>query len=203
MTKRLLDLVLIILTTQSFSQTFDTKDICDKVVKIDTVEFKSNFIKSDLLEPTKRFDKSNGKLTIQTTKTVYTFTDKYEHGDFVTTYKAVGEEVNRNWVWVEELGLHSARYFIVNIRTSHIDTLIGPSKMFGDKIVSLEDGYTDSPQFVEIYKIKDDRIIPLRKFRLNPCNKLCCVRTIYLKGKTIFLADNWNKKYRAWKAKVF
>jgi hypothetical protein len=204
MTKKLLDLILIATTTiQSFSQTVDTKDICDKVIEIDTVEFNSNFIKSDSFQPTNRFVKADGKLIIRTKDSIYTFTTNNEHGDYNPLFKVVGEDTNKNWVWIEEQGLHSARYFIVNTKTSRVDTLVGPAKMFGDKLVSLEDGYTDSQRIVEIYKIKDDKISLIKKFSLEPCDKLCCVRTIYLKDKTIFLAANDFKEWRAWKIKVF
>lgn len=204
MTKRLLDLVLIALTiTKSFSQTVDTKSICDKVVEIDTTEYKSNFIKSDLLKSTNRFVKTDGKLTIRTKDSVYTFTDNNEHGDYDPLFKIAGEDVNRNWIWIEEQDLHTVKYFLINVKTSRIDTLIGPPKIFGNKIICLEEEYTDGPRNVEIYRIKNDKIVLIKNFRLSPCDKLCCVRTIYLKGKTIFLADNWSKKYRAWKVRVF
>jgi hypothetical protein len=186
---------------QSFCQTIDTF-ICDKVVGIDTVEYKTNFIKSDLLHATKHFDKMDGKLTIKTKTRAYTFIDNFEHGDYNPLYKVAGEEIKKNWIWIEEQSLHTVRYFLINTETSRIDTLIGLPKIFGDKIVCLEEPYTDSPQTVEIYKIKNDKIIQLRKFKLNPCDKLCCVRTIYLNGKTIFIAANDYKQWTAWKAKV-
>jgi hypothetical protein len=200
MTKRLLDLILIATTTiASFGQTFDSKKICDRIVEIDTTEFKSNFVKSDMALSTNSLFKTDGKLTIKTKDSAYTFIDN-NGGDYGPLYKIVSEDVDKNWIWIEEQDLHTARHFLINTKTSRIDTLIGPASIFGDKIVSLEDGYTDSPRIVEIYKIKNDKIVLLRKFPLKPC--LCCIRTIYLKGKTIFLADNWDKKYRAWKIRV-
>jgi hypothetical protein len=198
-------LVFILLATLSaplLGQTFQTNGVCEKIIEIDTAEYKLNFVKSDLLQSITRVVRTDRKLTIQATSRDFTFTDYFDGEQPITTYKVVGEEAIRNWIWIEEIDLHSARYILINTKTAHIDTLIGPAKIFGNKVVSLEDAYTDSPRRVEIYQIKNDKLVALKKFSLKPCDKLCCVRDIYLKGKTIFLADNWGKEYRAWKAEV-
>jgi hypothetical protein len=200
MTKRLLWILVISLTiTKSFGQPVDSKNICERIVEIDTTEYRSNFVDNDLLKSTNRFVKTDGKLTIRTTGSVYTFIDNNEHGDYDPLFRVAGEDVNRNWIWIEEQDLHTVKYFLINVKTSHIDTLIGPPKIFGDKIVCLEEGYTDSPRHVEIYRIKTDKIVLIKSFRLSPCDQLCCVESIYLRGKTIFLSDNWKRR---WKARV-
>ena len=179
------------------------KNVCNEVVEIDTTEFKSNFIAGDPIPPTKRYPKVNGTLTIQTGNSAYTFTDNDDHGDYDPRYIVVGEDTNKNWIWVLEQGLHTGRYLLINTKTSRIDTLVGTVRIQGDIIVSLQDDNTDSPRIVEIYKIKGDRIIPINKFSLQPCERLCCVRTIYLKGNIIYIAANDFKEWRAWKAEVF
>lgn len=192
---------ILLATNYSFGQ--PAQILCDRVIAIDTNEYKKNFLSDDPIQSTKRFEKINNKLTILTSKISYSFTDYFENGDFITKYKVVGEDSRRDWVWIEQQGLHSTHYYLINTKTSKIDTLVGPAKIFGDKIVSLEDGYTDSPRQVEIYKITDGKIDRLKRFRLEPCDKICCVRTVYLRDKEIFLSDNSGRKWRAWKAKVF
>ncbi|MFN8313581.1 MAG: hypothetical protein U0289_12275 [Cyclobacteriaceae bacterium] len=204
--------LLLIIHTACFSQHAFNEEICNKLVEIDTTAYKTSQIKSDPILNTNRFVKINGKLTITTKDSVYTFVDiklrvgpsipQYEE-DYASLFRVIGDDVKRNWVWIEEQQLNTAKYYLINTKTSCIDTLIGSPRIFNHRIVCLEPEYTDSPTRVEIYKIRNNKILLERNFSLNPCDKICCVRILYLKGKTLYLGANDYKDWKAWKVKVF
>lgn len=183
---------------QSYSQTIDLNNICNQIKEIDTNEFKVNFVKKEKLFRTTRYKKNNGKLIIKTLDTLIIFKDYYDNGDAIDTYSAVFEDTIKKWVWVEEKGLHTVTYFLINTKTSNIDTLIGPPQKYEDKIICLEDVYTDGTQFVQIYQIELDKLNLLRKFSLRKCG-LSTIERVYLNNKTLYIANSWGKR---WKVKV-
>jgi len=194
-----LPFLLLFFSLDLIGQGFQRTSICKNLVVSDSVEFKKSFIKAKHLPSTKDFKKTKNSIKIALKDTTYIFKDQFEKDGYNSySFKTVGFDSIRKWVLVRGQDEQTNLFYLINLSTSKIDTLIGEPKIYKSKIICLESGYTDSPWNVEIWSIQKDNIMKERIFSLAKCG-IHGVKQIYLFGNTLFIS-NYSDKF--WKARV-
>lgn len=185
----------VLCSINAYSLNNDTTNYCDKVLIITEQDYKFKLAKPTTLKLVDTFKKTKRSLTILTNKRAIKFENEYEGNEAITSYKVFGQIKIKKWVFVEELGLNSVTYYLINTQTSKIDTLVGEPKIFGNEIVCIEGSYTDSPRFLEVYSISNNTIKIKFKMSLTHCKDLVTAEEPFLYDSKIYLT---NLKNKAW-----
>ncbi len=170
MNKFLLYIVIISFTPISLeAQHFSNEYPCNRIVRIDSNEWKKKFVRGRKLPKTNKYKKEKTKLIILTTDSVITFKDKYDKGGYPDSkYFAIQEDTSKNWVVIEEWHDVYSKFYLIHLKTSRIDTLFSTPKIFGDKIICLEPEKTDGASRIQIWNINQstitlDKVISLKR----------------------------------------
>jgi hypothetical protein len=184
-------LLLLLFSYAAWGQPFKETTICDKLIKTDSIEYKSKSVKGKTFPKTNSYKKTKGVIKVQTKEKVLAYKDT--DGIDGYEYNVRGADTIKKWVLVERSDIQQSIYFLINLMTLKIDTLIGEPRIYDDKIICKESIYTDSPNRIEIWKIKDNNIVPLIRFSLSVCEKYGIGKFYYLKQKTLYLLDDFSK----------
>lgn len=141
------------------AQHFSNEYPCNKIIRIDSNEWKKKFINGRKLAKTNKYKKEKTKLSILTKDSVFTFKDKYDKfGYLKSKYFAIQEDISKNWVLVEEWHDVYSEFYLINLNTSRIDTLFSVPKIYGKKVICLEPEKTDGANRIQVWNINQNNI---------------------------------------------
>jgi hypothetical protein len=136
---------------------------CERLIKIDSFTFSKNkkypldFVQKSELK------KENNEINIQHLN--QTFKDNLTDENFME-YSIVGKLKNWNLILAQDYNQNY--YYLVDKKK--IDTFVGMPRVFGKKILSIEEEHTDFQEKIEIWNIQESgKIIMSKNFSLKKC----------------------------------
>ena len=160
--KNILLLIISILTLNCSKK--EQKNLnCENLIKIDSMSFNKSKKHPLKFDKKSDFKKVDNEIDIQYLN--QTFKDNLTDENFME-YSIVGKL--KNWNLILGQDYNQNYYYIVD--ENKVDTLVGPPRIFGKTILSIEEPYTDFQEKIEIWKIQENGKIKLsQKFSLNKC----------------------------------
>jgi hypothetical protein len=166
-------------------------DICNKLVKIDSTEYKSKFVKEQRFPKTKKYKKIKGTISIPTSNKTETFKDDYRP-DSYATYSLFGEDTILHWVIVKETHEHDDDAYIINTQTSKVWNLLAKPVFYVDKIICFERP-PDNPDRIHVLDVKGNEIISDKYFKICNCSaNFGGILKYYYRNKTLYINDGVN-----------
>lgn len=168
---------------------------CDDLIQIDSTFYYLNKIKNEDFDSKSELTKSNNQIIIPNQD--FIFKDNLTEEKFIE-YSIIGKNQKRQLTLILGQDYNQNYYFIWNQTTNKIDTLSGKPYFFNDKMVSIEDPYTDFPETIEIWNVLKNNNIELKnKFAIRKCKEFSNLES-YLSANYLFIKsgfDNKNSKY--------
>ena len=198
-----LTIIFFLLSIFVFGQINAETELCDKTKKIDSIEYKKNFIKAYPLSKTKKYKKNKNRITVATKDTIFIFKDEFEKDGYRATSNSVyGADTIKNWVIIRSSWEQASTYYLVNLKNSTIDTLVGKPQIYKDRIVCVEDEFTDGRERIQIWTITQDKIVLNQTFAPHHCDVYGIYR-FFLNNNTLYLCcfggGKWDRKYYKFK----
>jgi hypothetical protein len=168
---------------------------CGRLIKINESEFNSKRIKGKTLLKIKNYKKTKNRVLVTTSDTILTFKDFFDKdGERLYSNSIVGVDTIRNWQLVEYADLITSEFYLVNLKTSKIDTLCGSPEIFGNKMICFEGAYTDGGDVFQIWTIENNNIKLNKKYMLHFC-EIYGIDKYYLNKNFLYFGDQFNEKY--------
>jgi len=137
-------------TTQSLYVSFPCK-----VAEVDSQVYYNHWRLFKTIERVFPFEKRKGKIKIKSQHRTFIFRDvisnKYYHEFFPW-----GQF--QQWLVVYGQDYHEQRFYMINLNTDSLTTLIGEPRIYDDKILCIESDYADSPLRIELWKMNADSL---------------------------------------------
>ena len=156
-------LIIISILTLNCSKKEEVNLNCENLIKIDSLSFSKNkknplnFVQKSGLK------KENNEINIQHLN--QTFKDNLTDENFME-YSIVGKLKNWNLILAQD---YNQNYYYL-VGKNKIDTLVGPPRVFGKTILSIEEEHTDFHEKIEIWNIQESgKIILSKNFSLKKC----------------------------------
>jgi hypothetical protein len=192
--KDILVVFLLLFVLSAKGQLYRNEFPCDKLVRIDSNEYKKNFIKAQNLSKTNKYKKVKNKITIITSDTTIVFKDQFEKDGYrLFSYSVTHEEPKRGWILVQQLDEQKSLYYLINLKTSKIAELLGIPKIYGDKIVCQEEEHTDYGERIQIWQIKDNDIYLYKTYPVKKCVLYNLTSCFLNKNMLYFMAESYFK----------
>lgn len=154
-----------------------------KMIEIDSQVFHDHWRLSKTIERVFPYEKIKGKLKIKSQHKTFVFrddiSDQYYHEFFPW-----GQF--RQWLIVYGQDYHHQRFYMINLNTDSLFTLIGEPRIYDDKILCIEGDYADSPLRIELWKMTLDNLNLLFCTSLRSLG-IHGIDDIYLYNNHIFL----------------
>lgn len=181
-----------------FGQEKEIKIKCDKIIRIDSLEFYKNKIEPVKINKEKQIDKEQGNLFLKTKDSTITFRDNTSVNDFFQySYLGQFKELNSDLILGQDYNQNY--YYLISQTTNKEDTLVGYPLIFKNKILAIEGAYTDGSALIEIWNIKDHKVQKEKIFSLKDC-MIYTVQKAYLRDKYLyinnFLSTDKNNYYK-------
>jgi uncharacterized protein YlaI len=168
---------------------------CDGIIKIDAKEFNAKRIKAKTLLKINTYKKAKNRVLVTTNDTTLVFKDVFDKdGERLYSNSIVAFDTLRNWKLVEYADLITSKFYLVNLKTSKIDTLCGIPKIFGNKMVCFESQYTDGGDIFQIWTIENDKVILNKTYMVHWC-EIYGLDKYYLNNNFLYFGDYYNEKY--------
>jgi hypothetical protein len=87
-----------------------------------------------------------------------------------TEYNYSAFDNNRHWLLIKETTYNEEQYLLFNLKTSHIDTLLGLPIIIYDNLLCLQGAATDSKQIIQLWKIIGDQIALTKELSVTNCD---------------------------------
>lgn len=128
------------------------------ITPIDSAEFYSNKIECQRPYPTSKYTKRRKRIRIKCKDKKFLFKDNLSD-KFYQEYFIEG--IYKNYVFIKAQDYNNELYYMINPDISKIDTLIGYPEIYGDKILCVEGGKTDSKGMIEIWETGGRRLFKI------------------------------------------
>jgi hypothetical protein len=161
---------------------------CEKLIRVDSLEFVKNKIPSEKFDKISELKKVNGEIKIPNQNKL--FKDNLSEDKFIE-HTVTGKYKDLNLIMGQ--GLNQNIYFLVN--NGKIDTLVGNPQIFENRILSIEDSYTDFPEIIEIWEIKENGKLKFDKsFSIKYC-KDSAIKESYINKNILYICTGyeWGK----------
>lgn len=176
---------------QRVFRSVNSKSICGRLNPSDSQEYYSNKINYTVIDTNNiTINKVNGVIKVPFKDSVLKYSDDTTDENFFQ-YKIAGQDDVKKWVLIRGEDYNQDYYYLVDQKNNKIDILVGYPMIFGDEILCQEGAYTDSPNFIEVWKSVNGGLKLISKFSLNEC-KIYAIDDLYLKGETLFLKTESN-----------
>ena len=165
---------------------------CENLKLSDSITFYKNKIDFENFDSICDLQKVNGKIVIPNTKIA--FKDSLDSEIF--SYNVLGKNKKRNWYSIIAQDPMQNYYYLYNKNNKKIDTLIGEPKIFDNKILSIEEQYTDYQEIIQVWDILKNGLIKKKlEFSLKNCKGWRIIDG-YIKNEKIFIkCGDFEKKY--------
>lgn len=165
---------------------------CENLKLTDSISFYKNKIEFENFDSICDLKKVNGEIIIPNTNIV--FKDSLDPEIF--HYSVLGINKKRNWFSIIAQDPLQNYYYLYNNTNNKLDTLIGEPKIFGNKILSIEEQYTDYQEIIQVWDILKNRNIKKKlEFSLKNCKEWRIIDG-YIKNEKIFIkCGDFEKKY--------
>lgn len=171
---------------------------CAELKKIDSTEYFNKKPKiNNSFEEESEIKKIDFKIKTPNQKII--FADHLQEDELFMEYEIIGKNSKKNWTLIKGVDYNQNYYYLIN--KNKIDTLIGIPHIFENKILSIEEPYTDYSELIEIWDINNNNEIKLAKhFSIKFC-KESNIEDAYLFETFLYLKCSNNKKSNFYKLK--
>ncbi len=171
-------------------------DICNKLIRIDSAQFKEKFAKSSKFPKTKRFKKVKSTITIPTKENELIFKDDWRPANY-TIYSLYGEDTLRHWVVVTVSDYNWSDAKLINTESGKIwEIICEPKQIYSDKIVCFEYPLGGA-EIIQVLSFKGNEIIEDRHFKICNCSaNFGGINKMYYSNKRLFFKDGINNYYK-------
>jgi hypothetical protein len=157
---------------------------CKNLIKIDSSEYVKNEISYEKFDQISELKKINGEIKIPIQNK--TFKDSLSDENYIE-YTVIGKF--KNWNLIKGQNYNQNYYYLIS--ENQIDSLVGKPKIFENKILSIEDEYTDFPEIIEIWNISEKGNLNREKtFSLKFC-KDAPIYESYLSGNNLYIKTGY------------
>ncbi len=165
---------------------------CDNLNLSDSISFYKNKIEFENFDSICDLKKVKDKIIIPNTNIV--FKDSTNSEAF--SYRVLGENKKRNWFSIVGSDPMQNYYYLFNKNNNKLDTLVGEPKIFDNKILSIEEQYTDYPEKIQIWDILKNGLIEKKlEFSVKKCKDWRIIDG-YIKNEKLYLkCGDFEKKY--------
>jgi len=165
-----------------------TTFLCENLKLTDSISFYKNKIDFETFDSICDLKKVNCEITIPNTNIIF----KDDIDKEILEYKVLGENKNRNWFSIIAQDPMQNYYYLYNNKNNKLDTLIGEPKIFNNKILSIEEQYTDYPEIIQVWHIqRNGNIKKNKEFSIKYCRNWS-ISNGYIKDKKVFLECGGN-----------
>lgn len=165
---------------------------CENLKLSDSISFHKNKIEFETFDSVCNLKKVKDKIVIPNTNIV--FKDSLDSEVF--SHRILGENKERNWISIISQGPLQNYYYLYNKNNNKLDTLIGEPKIFDNKILSIEDQYTDYQEIIQVWDISKNGIIKKKlEFSINKCKESRIIDSYIKNGKIFIKCGDFEKKY--------
>lgn len=162
---------------------------CENLKLTDSINFYKNKFEFETFDSICDLKKINGEIIIPNTNII--FKDSLDSEIF--HYSVLGKNKKRNWFSIIAQDPLQNFYYLYNNNNNKLDTLIGEPKIFGNKILCIEDAYTDYPEIIQVWEIqKNGNIKKGKEFSIKHCIHNLSINHGYIKDYKLFLECNGN-----------
>lgn len=172
--------------------------LCKDFIAIDKKDFDSSKISTQTIVQLSKVMKSGHSLKVTCKDTTYLFNDIFskELDAYHLTYKLLGTNTNKQWTLVQGTDENRNYFYLVNLTSGKIDTLLGLPIMYDDRVLCLEGAYTDGGNKIEIWEIRKNEIFKIKTMNLHKC-EIYDPYQIYLLDNSVYISTTSNNYYRA------
>ena len=165
---------------------------CENLKLTDSISFYKNKIEFENFDSICDLKKVNGEIIIPNTNIVL----KDSLDPEIFHYSVLGINKKRNWFSIIAQDPLQNYYYLYNKNNNKLDTLIGEPKIFGNKILSVEEQYTDYQEIIQVWNIlKNGNIKKKLEFSVKNCKEWRIIDG-YIKNDKIFIkCGDFEKKY--------
>lgn len=184
-------LIFLIDSGQIFGQELSkTSFKCENLTQIDSLEFEQNKIKFSQIEKSKLISKNNETLTIKTKDSLIVFKDNLSD-EYYFEYRYLGEFPEHNWTIILGQDYNQSYYYLINMESSKIDSLVGFPQIFKNEILAVEGLYTDGSALIEIWEIEKNQIIKTKSFSVKKC-MVYGIQEAYLNEEYLYIRNSYS-----------
>lgn len=163
---------------------------CDEINQIDSLEFKHHKNKFTLISKSNIVSKSNETLTIKTKDSLFVFKDNLSEESFFE-YSYLGEFQEYNWTLILGQDYNQNYYYLINMESSKIYSLVGPPQIYNNKILAIEGSYTDGSALIEIWDIEKNQIIKGKSFSVKKC-MIYGIQEAFLNEEYLYIRNSYS-----------
>jgi hypothetical protein len=175
-------------------------NVCKRLIKIDSTEYRKNFVLGTHPPETSLYQKINGVIAIETPKEKLQFKDDTSllgpgpGGNYIV-YNVYGMDISKNIIFVTSSTENDNEGFLISISTGKVDTVLDLPLIYGDRILSCE-ARTDSPFNIQLAQYSKDGLSNIIHFYCADCEENTSSEEIFLKGNFIYVKDYWDNFYK-------
>lgn len=171
-------------------------DICNKLIRIDSVEFKNKFVKPYKFPKTKKYKKIKGTITVSTKVGVEKFTDDWRPAEYTVHY-VLGEDTIMHWVIIVASYYHDDDVYIINTETGKVFEVLCLPQFYQNKIICWQ-RLSDSPDEIHVLEFKNSEIVNDKYFKICNCSaNFWGIQKMYYSNKTLYFKDGKNNYFKA------
>ena len=118
----------------------------------DSLDFYSNYKNNISFERRLSEESDTNKIVVKCKNQTYVFENNFSDEDFVEYHHRGYYKV---WQLIQKMGYNDESYYLINVQTDEVDTLIGDPKIYDNMMVCLEGSHTDTKNRIDVWKLSN------------------------------------------------
>ena len=132
---------------------------CENLKLTDSLSFYKNKIEFENFDSICELKKVKGKIVIPNANIVFKDSSNSE----AFSHSVLGKNKKRNWFSIVGSDPMQNYYYLYNKNNNKLNTLIGEPKIFGNKILSIEEQYTYYKEIIKVWDIIKNDVPELKE----------------------------------------
>ena len=154
----------------------------------DSLDFYSNYKNSISFEKRLSEESNTNKIEVKCKNQTYVFANNLSDVDFAEYHH---QGYYKDWQLIQKMGYNDEIYYLINVQTDEVDTLIGYPKIYENKMVCLEGSHTDSKNRIDVWtlsNVQNEKIFSMNLIDID----VFYVDDFYLSDNCLYIFFNKN-----------